>query len=190
MRNEATFAITGVLGKIPEIKTYQGNTGPYKQANISIAVSKSVFQNNQWVDKGTTWFVISVSGKTLDYMIKNMETKPWQKGDKVTIKGFLDMYTPKETTPDGRQPWPRTVYKAFSVENLSAFFRSLEKNKQNRLNQNPNAPQAQAPVSDALGTPPGLDMSDYGSLRDDLGSEPFDMSIVGGESDGDPEIPF
>lgn len=92
MANEPTISLTGRLGNDPQI----GFTGSGRAvANFSVAVTPRTKDGDNWIDKDTLWFRVSL-WKNAEAAVEELV-----KGDYVAITGKFS--NPSFTTKDGAE---------------------------------------------------------------------------------------
>ena len=82
MLNKIT--IHGYLGRDPELKEMQGQSGPYKRVTFSVAVSRDFGDE-------TDWFFVSMNGKRAEVV-----NKFFRKGSEIIVSGRMESYKPKK----------------------------------------------------------------------------------------------
>ena len=85
MLNKIT--IHGYLGRDPELKEMQGQSGPYKRVTFSVAVSRDFGDD-------TDWFYCAMTGKRAEVI-----EKYFKKGSEIIVTGRMESYKPKKS-PD------------------------------------------------------------------------------------------
>lgn len=83
--------IHGHLGRDPELTEHEGQNGPYKKVNFSVAVSRSF-------GDGTDWFYCVMYGNRAEVV-----EKFFKKGSQIIVQGRMESYKPKKD-PD-RTAW-------------------------------------------------------------------------------------
>ena len=77
----------GRLGRDPELETRQGQNGPYKRVNFSLAVDRDF-------GDGCDWFYCVMIGKRAEVI-----DKYFSKGSEILVSGRMESYRPKNN-PD------------------------------------------------------------------------------------------
>lgn len=77
----------GRLGRDPELETKQGQNGPYKRVNFSLAVDRDF-------GDGCDWFYCVMIGKRAEVI-----DKYFSKGSEILVSGRMESYKPKNN-PD------------------------------------------------------------------------------------------
>ena len=73
----------GRLGRDPHIEEFQGNNGPYKRVDFSLAVDRDF-------GDGVDWFYCTMTGKRAEVI-----EKFFRKGSEIILSGRMESYKPK-----------------------------------------------------------------------------------------------
>lgn len=144
---EATFKITGWLGGQPKFYQHQGSNGTFEVASMQLSVAKRVKgQDGVWKNGDFKRFYVRVSGKSVEFIKKDVEAGLWNNGDLIVVEGVLDTIPASDTDkdqPDGKRAYERIICKANNVTNLDSYIKR-------RLDRKKDTPANTSPVNDGI----------------------------------------